>query len=78
MTDKETVLVLTSNLFFMPRIEAAAEAGGLETVSVSTAAGLIEAQKGHTVPLVLVDLEMDQSVWVEALENLVKVTIFLQ
>ena len=73
MTDKETVLVLTSNLFFMPRIEAAAEAGGLETVSVSTAAGLIEAQKGHTVPLVLVDLEMDQSVWVEALENLVKV-----
>ena len=73
MTDKETVLVLTSNLFFMPRIEAAAEAGGLETVSVSTADGLIEAQKGHTVPLVLVDLEMDQSVWVEALENLVKV-----
>ncbi|MBC8280115.1 MAG: hypothetical protein H8E48_04945 [Chloroflexi bacterium] len=73
MPNKETVLVLTSNLLFMPRIEAAAEAGGLDTISVSTAAGLLEAQKVHTVPLVLVDLEMDESVWVEALENLAEV-----
>lgn len=70
MPDKETVLVLTSNLFFMPRIEAAAEAGGLEIVSVSTAARLTEAQKDHTIPLVLVDLEMDEAVWTEALESL--------
>ena len=40
MSEKETVLVLTSNLFFMPRIEAAAEAGGLDTISASTAAKL--------------------------------------
>ena len=67
---KETVLVLTSNLFFMPRIEAAAEAGGLETVSASTAAKLMEAVASHNVPLVLVDLEMDEPVWTEALESL--------
>jgi DNA-binding NarL/FixJ family response regulator len=70
MADKETVLVLTSNLFFMPRIEAAAEAGGLETVSASTAEALMKAAESHTVPLVLVDLEMDESVWTEALESL--------
>ena len=70
MSEKETVLVLTSNLFFMPRIEAAAEAGGLETVSASTAAKLMEAVASHNVPLVLVDLEMDEPVWTEALESL--------
>ena len=70
MTDKETVLVLTSNLFFMPRIEAAAEAHGLETVSASTAAALMKAAESHTVPLILVDLEMEETVWTEALESL--------
>jgi DNA-binding NarL/FixJ family response regulator len=70
MPDKETVLVLTSNLFFMPRIEAAAEAGGLDTVTAKTATALMEAIEAHTVPLVLVDLEMDETVWTEALESL--------
>ncbi len=70
MADKETVLVLTSNLFFMPRIEAAAEAGGLDMVSAATAAGLMEAAGSHIVPLILVDLEMDEPVWTEALERL--------
>ena len=70
MADKETVLVLTSNLFFMPRIEAAAASGGLETVSASTAEALMKATEDHDVPLVLVDLEMDEAVWTEALESL--------
>ena len=70
MPDKETVVVLTSNLFFMPRIEAAAEAGGLDTVSASTSAALMKAVAAHSVPLVLVDLEMDEPVWTEALESL--------
>ena len=70
MADKETVLVLTSNLFFMPRIEAAAESCGLETVSASIVEALIKATETHDVPLVLVDLEMDEAVWTEALESL--------
>ncbi len=70
MSKTETVLVLTSNLFFMPRIEAAAEAGGLEMVSASTAAKLMEAVTSRNVSLVLVDLEMDEPVWTEALESL--------
>ncbi len=67
MPEKETVLVLTTNLFFMPRIEAAAEAGGLDTVFASTAAKLMEAVASHNVSLVLVDLEMDEPAWTEAL-----------
>ena len=70
MSQRETVVVLTSNLFFMPRIEAAAEAGGLETVSASTAVKLMEAITSYNVPLVLVDLEMDEPVWSEALESM--------
>ena len=69
MAGNETVLVLTSNLFFMPRIEAAAEAAGMETVSASTASRLMQAAGSHDVPLVLVDLEMEP-VWTEALESL--------
>ncbi|MDP6497471.1 MAG: hypothetical protein QF925_06515 [Dehalococcoidia bacterium] len=70
MPDKETVLVLTSNLIFMPRIEAAAEAGAPDTVTAKTATTLMEAVAAHCVPLVLVDLEMDEPIWIEALESL--------
>ena len=70
MAEKETVLVLTSNLFFMPRIEAAADAGGMEMVSASTAAKFLDAVATHNVPLVLIDLEMEEPVWTEALEAL--------
>ena len=54
----------------MPRIEAAAEAGGLETVSASTASKLVEALASHDVPLVLIDLELDEPVWTQALQSL--------
>ena len=43
---------------------------GLDTVSASTSAALMKAVGAHTVPLVLVDLEMDEPVWTEALESL--------
>ena len=70
MAEEETVLVLASNLFFMPRIEAAAEASGLNMVTASTAAALLDALGTYSVPLVLIDLEMDETVWAEALESL--------
>jgi len=70
MPEQETILVLTANLFFMPRIEAAAEASGLDTVSASTAAKLTAAVSLHNVSLVLVDLEIDEPIWTEALESL--------
>ena len=70
MGQRELVLVLTSNLFFLPRIESAAEHFGLEVASVASATALLEAAEGRNVSLVLVDLEMDESVWAKAISAL--------
>ena len=68
MGQRELVVVLTSNLFFLPpRIESAAEHFGLEVVSVASASALLEAAEGRNVSLVLVDLEIDEPVWSEAI-----------
>ena len=67
MGQRESVLVLTSNLFFLPRIESAAEHFGLEVVSVTSATALLQAAGTRTVSLVLVDLEVDEPVWSEAI-----------
>ena len=67
MGQQELVLVLTSNLFFLPRIESAAEHFGLEVVSVASATALLQAAGTRTVSLVLVDLEVDEPVWSEAI-----------
>ena len=67
MGQQELVLVLTSNLFFLPRIEAAAEHFGLEAIAVNSASALLQAAGTRTVSLVLVDLEVDEPVWSEAI-----------
>ena len=67
MGQQELVLVLTSNLFFLPRIESAAEHFGLEVVSVASASALLEAAEDRNISLVLVDLEMDEPVWSKAI-----------
>ena len=70
MGQQELVLVLTSNLFFLPRIESAAEHFGLEVLSVASAPALLEAAEDRNVSLVLVDLEMDEQVWSKAISAL--------
>jgi CheY-like chemotaxis protein len=67
MGQQELVLVLTSNLFFLPRIESAAEHFGLEAIAVNSASALLQAAGTRTVSLVLVDLEVDEPVWSEAI-----------
>ena len=67
MSQRESVLVLTSNLFFLPRIESAAEHYGLEAIAVNSASALLQAAGTRTVSLVLVDLEVDEPVWSEAI-----------
>lgn len=70
MADREAVLVLTGNLFFMPRIEAAAEHFGMDVVQTSSAEALTQAAASRNVSLVLVDLEMEEGVWTAALTGL--------
>ena len=69
MADQEAVLVLTSNLFFLPRIEATAEHFGMEALQAGTAGRLLEAAGSRDVSLVLVDLEMDEDIWSSGLEQ---------
>ena len=63
-------LVLTSNLFFIPRIESAAIRSGMEAVYGNSAAGLLKSTAGRDVALALIDLETDEAVWVEGVSLL--------
>ena len=58
-------LVLTGNLFFIPRIESAAIRSGMEAVYGNSADGLLRSTAGRDVALALVDLETDENAWVE-------------
>ncbi len=60
------ILVVASNLFFLPRIQNIAAPSGCETRQVMSVDRLNEEMaEGETV-LVLVDLEADQDFWGEA------------
>ena len=58
-------IVLTGNLFFIPRIESAAIRSGMEAVYGNSADGLLRSTAGREVALVLIDLETEESAWVE-------------
>ena len=66
----QVALVLTGNLFFIPRIESAAIRTGMEAVYGDSAAGLLKSTAGRDVALALVDLETDEAAWVEGLSVL--------
>ena len=66
----QVALVLTSNLFFIPRIESAAIRSGMEAVYGDSAAGLLKSTAGREVALALVDLETDEAAWEEGLSVL--------
>jgi len=66
----QIALVLTSNLFFIPRIESAAIRSGMEAIYGDSAAGLLKSTAGRDVALALVDLETDEAVWEEGVSVL--------
>ncbi len=63
-------MVLTSNLFFIPRIESAAIRSGMEAVYGDSADGLLKSTTGRDVALALVDLETDEAAWEEGVSVL--------
>lgn len=60
-------LVLTGNLFFLPRIESAAARCGMEAIYGNSAAGLLQSTAGRPIALALVDLELDETAWTDGL-----------
>lgn len=69
---RPAVLAITGNLFFLPRIEAAAEACGMDTLHGGNAAALLEAAGPRPIAIAFLDLELDEPVWAEALAGLVQ------
>ena len=63
-------LVLTGNLFFIPRIESAAIRSGLEAVYGNSAIGLLKSTGGREIALALVDLEAEEDAWAEGVSQL--------
>lgn len=70
--NRPAVLAITGNLFFLPRIEAAAGHYGMETLHGRNAAALLEAAGPRRIALAFLDLELDEPVWAEALACLTR------
>lgn len=70
--NRPAVLAITGNLFFLPRIEAAAGHYGMETLHGRNAAALLDAAGPRRIALAFLDLELEESVWAEALACLTR------
>ena len=66
MPQREKILVIATNLFFMPRIQNIAAPSGCNTRQVMTIDRLKEEMADGETVLVLVDLEADPDFWGEA------------
>ncbi|MCH8172664.1 MAG: hypothetical protein IIA70_05060, partial [Proteobacteria bacterium] len=71
-SDKQTVLLVGQNLFFLGRIEAQAEPLGYEVQRATTESIFWEHYANRRPALILVDLEGDESIWSKVLENIDK------
>ena len=69
-SDKETVLLVGQNLFFLGRVEAVAEPLGYEIQQAKTESVFWENYGGRRPALILVDLEGDEPIWSNVLEKL--------
>ena len=72
MVIQETVLIVTRNLFFVPRVENAAAECGLEVEQVVSEAAFREEYLSRRVPLVLVDLDGERETWTPIVRSLVE------
>ena len=69
-SDRETVLLIGQNLFFLGRVEAVAKPLGYEVQRATTESVFWEFYANRRPALVLVDLEGDESIWGKVLENI--------
>ena len=67
MSASRTVLVVTENLFFLPRIQIAATAAGMTSRQTGSKAAFDEAYRAGDTAFVLIDLEADRDTWRDVL-----------
>ncbi len=69
-SDRETVLLVGQNLFFLGRVETVAEPFGYEVQRATTESVFWEYYASRRPALILVDLEGEESIWSKVLENI--------
>ena len=69
-SNKETVLLVGQNMFFVGRVEAQVEPLGYEVQWATTQSAFWGYYKSRRPALILVDLEGDESIWSDVLENI--------
>ena len=69
-SDKETVVLVGQNLFFLGRVEALAEPLGYNVQWATTESVFWEFYANRRPALVLVDLEGNESIWSNVLGNI--------
>ena len=69
-SDKETVVLVGQNLFFLGRVEALAEPLGYNVQWATTESDFWEFYTRRRPALVLVDLEGNESIWSNVLGNI--------
>lgn len=69
-TDRETILLVGQNLFFLGKVEALSEPRGCDVQRASTESAFWEIYGGRQPALILVDLEGDESIWSKVLEGI--------
>ena len=70
MPDRKAILVVSRNLFFLPRIQNVASPSGYDVKLTSTSPEFWEAYDEGDIPLVLVDLEGDRDIWTAVVRGL--------
>ena len=68
--DRETVLLVGQNLFFLGRVETQAAPLGYEVLRATTESAFWDSYHSCQLALILVDLEGDESIWSKVLEGL--------
>ena len=69
-TDRETILLVGQNLFFLGRVETQAEPLGYDVQRATTESAFWENHEGRKPALILIDLEGDESTWSKVLEGI--------
>ena len=70
MRTTNTILVVSQNLIFLPKIENSAASHGIRVRLTATESKFAEIYKLTVVPLVLIDLEGSRKTWTSVVEKL--------
>ena len=69
-SDKDTILLVGQNLFFLGRVENLAEPMGHEVRRATSESAFWDIYRSRPPALILVDLEGDEAVWSKVLEGI--------